>query len=76
MMTTEGQPSGPAVTVALAAIGGLGMNSTETHGPRRALRRGHGARAELRDRVCAIPVAPPPASSLLLSCLQDPVARR
>lgn len=52
MMTTEGQPSGPAVTVALAAIGGLGMNSIETEARLLVVvRAGYSLRAEVHGFV-------------------------
>jgi hypothetical protein len=52
MMTTEGQPSGPAVMVALAAIGGLGVNSIETEARLLiVVRAGYSLRAEVREFV-------------------------
>ena len=47
MRTPEGQPSGPAVTVALGAIGGLGTNSIETEARLLiVVRAGYSLRAE------------------------------
>ena len=52
MMTTEGQPSGPAVMVALGAIGGLGMNSIETEARLLiVVRAGYSLRAEVHRFV-------------------------
>ncbi|MHB8659666.1 MAG: hypothetical protein ACYC91_17305 [Solirubrobacteraceae bacterium] len=48
MMTAEGQPSGPAVTVALGAIGGLGMHSIATEARLLiVVRAGYSLRAEV-----------------------------
>ena len=47
MRTPEGQPSGPAVTVSLGAIGGLGTNSIETEARLLiVVRAGYSLRAE------------------------------
>jgi hypothetical protein len=52
MMTTEGQPSGPAVTVALGAIDGLGLNSIEIAARLFiVVRAGYSLRAQLRQFV-------------------------